>query len=78
MEDVAGAVKDLIAEGKVRFFGLSEAGPASIRKAHAVQPVTALQTEFSLMSREPLQDVIRCARNWVSASSLTAPCAEPI
>jgi aryl-alcohol dehydrogenase-like predicted oxidoreductase len=58
MEDVAGAVKDLISEGKVRFFGLSEAGPASIRKAHAVQPVTALQTEFSLMSREPLQDVI--------------------
>ena len=58
MEDVAGAVKDLIAEGKVRFFGLSEAGPASIRKAHAVQPLTALQTEFSLMSREPLQDVI--------------------
>ncbi len=58
MEDVAGAVKDLIAEGKVRFFGLSEAGPTSIRKAHAVHPVTALQTEFSLMSREPLQDVI--------------------
>jgi aryl-alcohol dehydrogenase-like predicted oxidoreductase len=58
MEDVAGAVKDLIAEGKVRFFGLSEAGPASIRKAHAVHPVTALQTEFSLMTRDPLQDVI--------------------
>jgi len=57
MEDVAGAVKDLIAEGKVRFFGLSEAGTESIRKAHAVQPVTALQTEFSLMSRDPLQDV---------------------
>ena len=58
MEDVAGAVKDLIAEGKVRFLGLSEAGPASIRKAHAVHPVTALQTEFSLMTRDPLQDVI--------------------
>ncbi len=57
MEDVAGTVKDLIAEGKVRFFGLSEAGPESIRKAHAVHPVTALQTEFSLMSRDPLQDV---------------------
>jgi aryl-alcohol dehydrogenase-like predicted oxidoreductase len=57
MEDVAGTVKDLIAQGKVRFFGLSEAGPASIRKAHAVHPVTALQTEFSLMSREPLEDV---------------------
>ena len=58
MEDVAGTVKDLIAEGKAKHFGLSEAGPASIRKAHAVQPLTALQTEFSLMSREPLQDVI--------------------
>ncbi|MGC4051420.1 MAG: aldo/keto reductase [Paludibaculum sp.] len=58
MEDVAGTVKELIAQGKVRFFGLSEAGPASIRKAHAVHPVTALQTELSLMSREPLQDVL--------------------
>jgi len=58
MEDVAGAVKDLIAEGKVRRFGLSEAGPTSIRKAHAVQPVTALQSEFSLMTRDPLEDVI--------------------
>jgi aryl-alcohol dehydrogenase-like predicted oxidoreductase len=59
MEDVAGAVKDLIADGKVRFFGLSEAGPESIRKAHAVQPITALQTEFSLLSRDPLQDVFQ-------------------
>ena len=58
MEDVAGTVKDLISEGKVRHFGPSEAGPASIRKAHAVQPLTALQTELLLMSREPLQDVI--------------------
>jgi aryl-alcohol dehydrogenase-like predicted oxidoreductase len=58
MEDVAGTVKELIAAGKVRHFGLSEAGPESIRKAHAVQPVTALQSEFSLMTREPLQDVI--------------------
>lgn len=57
MADVAGTVKDLISEGKVRFFGLSEAGPESIRKAHAVQPVTALQTELSLLSRDPLQDV---------------------
>jgi aryl-alcohol dehydrogenase-like predicted oxidoreductase len=53
MEDVAGAVKDLIAEGKVKHFGLSEAGPASIRKAHAVQPVAALQSEYSLWWREP-------------------------
>lgn len=58
MEDVAGTVKDLIAQGKVRHFGLSEAGPSSIRQAHAVQPVTAVQSEFSLMTREPLQDVI--------------------
>jgi aryl-alcohol dehydrogenase-like predicted oxidoreductase len=59
MEDVAGTVKDLIKEGKVRNFGLSEAGVESIRKAHAVQPVTALQSEFSLMTRQPEQDVIK-------------------
>lgn len=53
MEDVAGAVKDLIREGKVRHFGLSEAGVDSIRRAHAVQPVTALQNEYSLWWREP-------------------------
>ncbi len=52
IEDVAGTVKDLIAEGKVKHFGLSEAGPATIRKAHAVQPVAALQSEFSLWFRE--------------------------
>jgi aryl-alcohol dehydrogenase-like predicted oxidoreductase len=53
IEDVAGVVKDLIAEGKVRHFGLSEAGVATIRRAHAVQPVTALQNEYSLWWREP-------------------------
>jgi aryl-alcohol dehydrogenase-like predicted oxidoreductase len=58
MEDVAGTVKDLIKEGKVRHFGLSEAGPESIRRAHAVQPLTALQTEFSLMTREPAAEVL--------------------
>ena len=58
IEDVAGTIKDLIKEGKVKHFGLSEAGPQNIRKAHAVQPITALQTEFSLLTREPLQDVI--------------------
>ncbi|WNH49764.1 aldo/keto reductase [Stenotrophomonas aracearum] len=58
MEDVAGTVKELIAEGKVRHFGLSEAGVASIRRAHAVQPVTALQSEYSLWWREPEQDVL--------------------
>jgi aryl-alcohol dehydrogenase-like predicted oxidoreductase len=53
IEDVAGAVKDLIAEGKVLHFGLSEAGAQTIRRAHAVQPVAALQTEYSLMNRDP-------------------------
>jgi aryl-alcohol dehydrogenase-like predicted oxidoreductase len=53
IEDVAGAVKELIAEGKVRHFGLSEAGVENIRRAHAVQPVTALQSEYSLWWREP-------------------------
>lgn len=55
IEDVAGTVKDLIVEGKVKYFGLSEAGSASIRKAHAVQPVSALQSEYSLWWREPEQ-----------------------
>ena len=58
MEDVAGAVKDLIAQGKVRHFGLSEAGAESIRRAHAVQPVTALQSEYSMWWREPEQTLL--------------------
>jgi len=58
MEDVAGAVKDLIKEGKVKHFGLSEAGVKSIRRAHAVQPVTALQSEYSLWWREPEKELI--------------------
>jgi len=58
MEDVAGAVKDLIAEGKVKHFGLSEAGVASIRKAHAIQPVAALQSEYSLWWREPEKEIL--------------------
>ena len=58
MEDVAGVVKDLISEGKVKHFGLSEAGVASIRRAHAVLPVTALQSEYSLWWREPEDDVL--------------------
>lgn len=58
MEEVAGAVKDLIAEGKVKYFGLSEAGVTSIRKAHAVQPVTALQSEYSIWWRGPEQAII--------------------
>jgi aryl-alcohol dehydrogenase-like predicted oxidoreductase len=58
MEDVAGAVKELIAEGKVKHFGLSEAGVSSIRRAHAVQPVAALQSEYSLWWREPEKEVL--------------------
>jgi aryl-alcohol dehydrogenase-like predicted oxidoreductase len=57
IEDVAGAVKDLIAEGKVKYFGMSEAGANTIRKAHAVQPVSALQSEYSLWWREPEQKI---------------------
>lgn len=58
MEDVAGAVQDLIREGKVKYFGLSEAGPEAIRRAHAVQPVSAVQSEYSLWWREPEHSVL--------------------
>jgi aryl-alcohol dehydrogenase-like predicted oxidoreductase len=58
IEDVAGAVKELIQQGKVRHFGLSEAGVRTIRRAHAVQPVTALQSEYSLWWREPEEEVL--------------------
>ncbi|MBK9695985.1 MAG: aldo/keto reductase [Propionibacteriaceae bacterium] len=58
IEEVAGAVKDLIAEGKVRHFGLSEAAAGTIRRVHAVQPVTALQSEYSLWWRRPEEDVL--------------------
>lgn len=58
MEDVAGTVRDLIGEGKVLHFGLSEAGAASIARAHAVQPVTALQSEYSLWTREPEAEIL--------------------
>jgi aryl-alcohol dehydrogenase-like predicted oxidoreductase len=58
IEDVAGAVKDLIQQGKVKHFGLSEAGAQTIRRAHKVQPVTALQSEYSLWWREPEEEII--------------------
>src|SRR5262245_50561636 len=58
IEDVAGAVKDLVREGKVRYFGMSEAGVATIRRAHAVLPVAALQSEYSLWWREPEREVL--------------------
>jgi aryl-alcohol dehydrogenase-like predicted oxidoreductase len=58
IEDVAGAVKDLIQEGKVRHFGLSEAGVETIRRAHAIQPIAALQSEYSLWTRTPEKEVL--------------------
>jgi aryl-alcohol dehydrogenase-like predicted oxidoreductase len=58
IEDVAGTVKELIAEGKVKYFGMSEAGAQTIRQAHAVQPVAALQSEYSLWWREPEKEVL--------------------
>ena len=64
IEDVAGAVKDLIQQGKVKHFGLSEAAAKTIRRAHAVQPVAAVQSEYSLWTRDPKQKCCRPARNW--------------
>lgn len=58
IEDVAGTVKDLIAEGKVKYFGLSEAGAKTIRKAHAVQPITALQSEYSMWTRKHEKEIL--------------------
>ncbi|MEJ7677513.1 MAG: aldo/keto reductase [Segetibacter sp.] len=58
IEEVAGAVKDLIQKGKVKHFGLSEAGAKTIRRAHAIQPVAALQSEYSLWTREPEKEII--------------------
>jgi aryl-alcohol dehydrogenase-like predicted oxidoreductase len=58
IEEVAGAVKDLIQEGKVKYFGLSEAGAQTIRRAHAVQPVAALQSEYSLWWKRPEEEII--------------------
>ena len=58
IEDVAGTIRDLIAEGKVKHFGLSEAGVQTVRRAHAVQPVTALQSEYSMWWREPEAEMI--------------------
>lgn len=62
IEDVAGAVRDLVNEGKVRFFGLSEAGVDTIRRAHAVHPVSALQSEYSLWTRDPEQAALPVCR----------------
>jgi len=72
IEDVAGAVKDLIQQGKVKHFGLSEAGAKTIRRAHAVQPITAVQSEYSLWWRRPEEEVLPRWRNSASASCRTA------
>jgi aryl-alcohol dehydrogenase-like predicted oxidoreductase len=73
IEDVAGAVKDLIAAGKVRHFGLSEAAADTIRRAHAVQPVIAVQSEYSLWTRDQSRRCFLSARNWASASCCGTP-----
>lgn len=70
IEETVGAVAGLVAEGKVRHLGLSEASPATIRRAHAVHPVSALQTEYSLWTRDP-EDELFCCANWGSVSSRT-------
>ncbi len=62
IEETVGAMAQLVKEGKVRFLGLSEAGPATIRRAHAVHPITALQTEYSLWSREPEDEILALTR----------------
>ncbi len=62
IEDVAGTVKDLIGAGKVRFFGMSEAGPSTLRRAHAVQPVSVLQTEYSLFERDVEREILPALR----------------
>jgi len=75
IEDVAGAVKDLIAAGKVKHFGLSEPGAQTVRRAHAVQPVAALQNEYSLWTRGPMGSC-RSAKNSGLVSSPTARSAK--
>jgi diketogulonate reductase-like aldo/keto reductase len=64
IEDTVGALAELVAEGKVRHIGLSEAGPATIRRAHAVHPITALQTEYSLWVRDPEAELLPLLREF--------------
>ena len=75
IEDVAGAVKDLIQEGKVKHFGLSEAGAQTIRLAHAIQPVTALQSEYSLWWKRPEEEIIStCEERFKCGLGFAGPC----
>ena len=76
MEDVAGTIKDLITEGKVKHFGMSEAGVDSIRRAHAVQPLTALQSEYSLWWREPEKEIFPVLEELGSDLFLSVPWEE--
>jgi aryl-alcohol dehydrogenase-like predicted oxidoreductase len=76
IEEVAGAVKDLILEGKVKHFGLSEAGVQTIRRAHSVQPVAALQSEYSLWWREPEHEILPTLEEWGSGSCRSAHSAK--
>src|SRR5215510_9551169 len=62
VEDTVGAMADLVGQGKVRYLGLSEAGPQSLRRAHAVHPISALQTEYSLWSRDPEDEILSTVR----------------
>src|SRR4030095_9145109 len=62
IEETVGAMAELVKAGKVRYLGLSEAGPQTIRRAHAVHPITALQTEYSLWSRDPEEEILPACR----------------
>ena len=73
IEDTVGALATLVAEGKVRYIGLSEAGPATIRRAHAVHPVSALQTEYSLWTRDPEAELLPLLRELGIGFSLPKP-----
>ena len=72
IEETVGAMGELVAAGKVRLLGLSEAAPDTVRRAHAVHPISALQSEYSLWSREPEAEILPRAASWASASSPTA------
>ena len=72
IEETVGAMAELVRQGKVRYLGLCEAAPATIRRAHAVHPISALQTEYSLWSRDPRTNSSLPSGNWASASSRTA------
>ena len=72
IEETVGAMARLVKEGKVRYLGLSEAGAQTLRRAHAVHPITALQTEYSLWTRDPEDEILPPAANWASASWPTA------